>query len=116
MRQAKDRYGPKPPTPSFLNLFAQGAKTESAMLMPSVREAREAQTASHLTRLGVRAPALAKVASVMEQNLETPLSMTEIGEKVGLSVRQVERLFLRYCSGAYRCSTGDGAELALDPE
>jgi len=86
----------------FMTLVSQrhgavlAAKVADAMLLPSVRDAREAQTASHLTRLGVRAPALAKVAAVMEQNLETTMPMSEIASIAGLSVRQVERLFSRY--------------------
>ena len=75
---------------------ALAARVADAMLMPTVRDACEAQTASHLTRLGVRAPALAKIAEVMEQNLETTMPMTEIASRAGLSVRQVERLFARY--------------------
>ena len=41
-------------------------------------------------------PKLLAVASLMESNLETPLSCAQLVRKVGLSARQLERLFSRY--------------------
>jgi len=41
---------------------------------------------------------LKTVLDLMSDNIEEPLSMTEIASEVGISVRQIERLFLRYLS------------------
>lgn len=44
-------------------------------------------------RLSVRAPRLAKAVKVMEKNIETPLAMSDLAQKVGTSQRQLEREF-----------------------
>lgn len=54
------------------------------------------QTATHQARLGTRNPTLLAVLRLMEGHLDEPLAMTEIAERAGTSVRQVERLFLRH--------------------
>lgn len=43
-----------------------------------------------------RNPALLKVLRLMDANLEDPLPMSDIARRVGMSVRQIERLFLRH--------------------
>ena len=47
-------------------------------------------------RLGLRHPKLLEVANLMEQNLEEPLERTDLARSVGLSTRQLERLFRKY--------------------
>jgi transcriptional regulator GlxA family with amidase domain len=47
-------------------------------------------------RLGVSHPKLLAVISRMEENLEQPLSQQELAKEVGLSTRQLERLFGKY--------------------
>lgn len=44
-------------------------------------------------RLNTAHPNLLKTVSLMEQNLEEPLSCAELSERVGLSIRQLEKLF-----------------------
>lgn len=50
------------------------------------------------TRIRVRHPKLALAVELMEKNLEDPLSPSELADLVGLSVRQLERLFQRELS------------------
>jgi transcriptional regulator GlxA family with amidase domain len=47
-------------------------------------------------RLGVRHPKLLDAIRLMESNLEEPLSQRELAEYVGLSRRQIERLYRRH--------------------
>ena len=61
-----------------------------------VREADHHQRLSPAARLGVTHPKLLSVIGMMEQNLEQPLDRADLARKVGLSVRQVERLFHKY--------------------
>ena len=49
-------------------------------------------------RLGVAHPKLLAVVSDMEKSLENPLSCAELARQVGLSTRQLERLFRKYLS------------------
>ncbi|MEM8750703.1 MAG: GlxA family transcriptional regulator [Pseudomonadota bacterium] len=46
--------------------------------------------------LGGKSAKLQKAVEMMAENLEEPLSALEIARRVGLSLRQVERLFLRH--------------------
>ena len=48
------------------------------------------------TRIGVRHPKLARVIQAMESNIEEPESPAKLAAEVGLSTRQLERLFRRY--------------------
>lgn len=48
------------------------------------------------TRIGVRHTKLAQVIERMESNTEDPVSPTVLARDVGLSTRQLERLFRRY--------------------
>ena len=47
-------------------------------------------------RLGVRDDKLIRVISQMEANIEEPLSRADLAASVGLSTRQLERLFRRH--------------------
>ena len=44
-------------------------------------------------RLGISQPAVLRAISLMEDNIETPLTCPDIAEKVGIGVRQLQRLF-----------------------
>lgn len=44
-------------------------------------------------RLGISQPKILHAISLMEQNIETPLSCSELAEEIGLGVRQFQRLF-----------------------
>lgn len=47
-------------------------------------------------RLSVSHPKLLAVIQEMEENLEEPLGRDDLAQRVGLSTRQVERLFMKY--------------------
>ena len=48
------------------------------------------------TRIGVSHPRLLQAVELIEANTERPYSQDELASRVGLSSRQVERLFRRY--------------------
>ena len=50
------------------------------------------------SRLGVSHPKLLNAVSIMEENLEEPLSQKELAFKSNISLRQLERLFKKYIS------------------
>ncbi|WP_306044208.1 GlxA family transcriptional regulator [Nioella sp. MMSF_3534] len=62
----------------------------------SIRTDQDSQRLSIPTRIGVRHPKLSQVIRMMEQNLEEPISPSTLAHEVGMSTRQLERLFRRY--------------------
>ncbi len=66
------------------------------MIYTTVRTDRDEQRLSIPTRIGVRHPKLSAVIKTMEANLEEPISPAQLAEDVGISTRQLERLFRRY--------------------
>ena len=62
----------------------------------SIRTDRDSQRLSIPTRIGVRHPKLAQVIGQMEANIEEPISPAQLAAEVGMSARQLERLFRRY--------------------
>ncbi len=62
----------------------------------SIRTDLDSQRLSIPTRIGVRHPKLSQVIQMMEANLEDPISPSVLAKDVGLSTRQLERLFRRY--------------------
>lgn len=66
------------------------------MIYTTIRSDREEQRLSIPTRIGVRHPKLANVIRMMEHNIEEPVSPSLLAEEVGMSTRQLERLFRRY--------------------
>ncbi len=62
----------------------------------TIRTDRDAQRLSTPTRIGVRHPKLSQVIQRMEANIEDPISPAILAEQVGMSTRQLERLFRRY--------------------
>ncbi len=62
----------------------------------SIRTDRDTQRLSVPTRIGVRHPKLATVIQKMETHIEDPISPATLATEVGLSTRQLERLFRRY--------------------
>ena len=66
------------------------------MIYTTIRTDREEQRLSIPTRIGVRHPKLASVIRMMENNIEEPVSPSLLAEEVGMSTRQLERLFRRY--------------------
>ncbi len=62
----------------------------------SIRTDQDTQRLSVPTRIGVRHPKLSRVIQVMEVNIEEPISPSILARDVGMSTRQLERLFRRY--------------------
>ncbi|MEP1352932.1 MAG: GlxA family transcriptional regulator [Tateyamaria sp.] len=66
------------------------------LIYSSIRTDQDTQRLSVPTRIGVRHPKLSQVIHFMEQNIEEPISPSILAKDVGMSTRQLERLFRRY--------------------
>ncbi len=66
------------------------------LIHTSIRTENDEQRLSILTRIGVRHPKLATVVKMMEENIEEPVSPSVLASDVGMSTRQLERLFRKY--------------------
>jgi transcriptional regulator GlxA family with amidase domain len=66
------------------------------LVYSSIRTDQDTPRLSIPTRIGVRHPKLSQVIQMMEHNLEEPISPAVLAEDVGMSTRQLERLFRRY--------------------
>ncbi|MGO4855199.1 GlxA family transcriptional regulator [Phaeovulum sp. W22_SRMD_FR3] len=66
------------------------------LIYNSIRTDQDSQRLSIPTRIGVRHPKLAQVIQRMEGHIEDPISPAKLAEEVGMSTRQLERLFRRY--------------------
>jgi len=62
----------------------------------AIRTDQDTQRLSIPTRIGVRHPKLSQVIQMMEAAIEEPMSPADLAEDVGMSTRQLERLFRRY--------------------
>ena len=86
----------------LLKIIADGHGEELAnavadqMIYSSIRTDQDTQRLSVPTRIGVRHPKLSKVIQMMEINIEEPISPSILAKDVGMSTRQLERLFRRY--------------------
>jgi AraC family transcriptional regulator, glycine betaine-responsive activator len=69
------------------------ARVADQMLHHSARQAAEPQRLALSERTGLRHPRLLDVIAAMEANLENPLSLGELADGAGMSLRQLERLF-----------------------
>ena len=65
-------------------------------ILDRVRSDRDRQYVPLRAQIGVSHEGLIKVAQLMEENIEKPLSLDEIAAATELSRRQIERLFKRY--------------------
>ena len=68
------------------------------LIYTTIRTDQDTQRLSVPTRIGVRHPKLSQVIQMMEANIEDPISPADLARKVGMSTRQLERLFRRYLS------------------
>ncbi len=68
------------------------------LIYSSIRTDQDTQRLSVPTRIGVRHPKLSQVIQIMETNIEEPISPSVLAKDVGMSTRQLERLFRRYLS------------------
>ncbi|WP_425046444.1 GlxA family transcriptional regulator [Primorskyibacter sp. S87] len=66
------------------------------LIYSSIRTDQDSQRLSVPTRIGVRHPKLSQVIQMMENNIEEPISPSVLAKDVGMSTRQLERLFRRY--------------------
>jgi transcriptional regulator GlxA family with amidase domain len=66
------------------------------LIYSSIRTDQDTQRLSIPTRIGVRHPKLSQVIQMMETNIEEPISPSILAHDVGMSTRQLERLFRRY--------------------
>jgi AraC family transcriptional regulator, glycine betaine-responsive activator len=65
-------------------------------IVDRVRDSNDRQYVPLKAQVGAARHSLLAVASLMEQNIETPLSLEEIAKRTRLSRRQIERLFRRH--------------------
>ncbi len=83
----------------FLKLVAEdsgptvAAQAAERMLVDRVRTTLDRQTSAALFRAKSRSAALAKAIEAMERHVDAPLAMIEIATMVGLTRRQLHRLF-----------------------
>jgi len=63
-----------------------------------IRDQNDRQRVPLTQRIGASQPKLAEAVSLMEANIEEPMTLDELSYHVGLSRRQLERLFQRYLS------------------
>ncbi|MGJ4891254.1 GlxA family transcriptional regulator [Bradyrhizobium sp. HKCCYLRH3099] len=77
-----------------------GARLASAVsdwfLQTEIRRGEAAQRLSPAERFGVHHPKLVDALSRMEKRIERPLAPAELARLAGLSLRQLERLFVRH--------------------
>ncbi|WP_370229894.1 GlxA family transcriptional regulator [Cognatishimia sp.] len=66
------------------------------LIYSSIRTDQDTQRLSVPSRIGVRHPKLSIVIQMMENNIEDPISPSILAQDVGMSTRQLERLFRRY--------------------
>ncbi len=66
------------------------------LIYTTIRTDQDTQRLSVPTRIGVRHPKLSLVIQMMESNIEEPISPATLAKDVGMSTRQLERLFRRY--------------------
>lgn len=72
------------------------AKVAEQFMHERIRDRHDHQRMDLRARLGVAHPKLLAVVARMEETLEMPLSRAELANNVGLSTRQLERLFRKY--------------------
>ena len=75
---------------------ALAALVADQLIYASIRTDQDHQRLSIPTRIGVRHPRLGAVIQAMERNIEEPISPATLARDVGMSARQLERLFRRY--------------------
>jgi transcriptional regulator GlxA family with amidase domain len=72
------------------------SQVQEALCVDRVRGADERQRVALQARFGASQPKLAEAVALMESNIEEPLAADDIAQLVGLSRRQLERLFKQY--------------------
>lgn len=75
---------------------ALAAQTADIFVHERIRDSLEHQRMPLRMRIGVSHPRLLQAVEIIEANTERPFTQDELARRVGLSSRQVERLFRRY--------------------
>ena len=70
------------------------------MVYNTVREATAAQKVSLQSRKGIRNPHLSAAIARMENHLDAPIPTSAIADELGISTRQLERLFGKYLNAS----------------
>ncbi len=73
-----------------------GSLIADTLIHTPVRGDHDEQRLSVPARIGVRHPKLVQIIQTMEQSTEEPISPADLAKSVGMSTRQLERLFRRY--------------------
>jgi transcriptional regulator GlxA family with amidase domain len=101
----RDRYvasGGTAPLDMMLNLISRKHGTDLAVSISDqftcerIRGRHDRQRMPLQQRLGSRQPKLIDAVSLMEANLEEPMSLDELAGHVGVSRRQLERIFQKH--------------------
>ena len=84
---------------SFINRrhgYELAAAVSEALVCERIRGEDDRQRMALRLRLAVSQPKLLSAINIMSDNIEAPLGRAELARAVGLSSRQLERLFLKY--------------------
>lgn len=101
----RNRYtcsGGTAPLDMMLNLIREHHTTDLAAAISEefvcerIRGRNDRQRIPLRLHLGTSQPKLSEAVSLMESNLEEPMSLDEVAQHVGLSRRQLERLFQKH--------------------
>ncbi len=85
LRLIKDQYGPK-----LANSISE------MFICERIRDKHDRQKIPLLLQLGTSQPKLTEAIELMEANIEEPMSLNELASLVGISRRQLERLFQKH--------------------
>lgn len=77
---------------------ALATRISEQFMCDRIRDQNDRQRVPLTQRIGASQPKLAEAVSLMEANIEEPITLDELSHHVGLSRRQLERLFQRYLS------------------
>ncbi len=80
--------------------YSLAATVADQLIHHRIREGRERQRMELRARLGVAHPKLLAAIQRMEEQLEEPLNCSALASEVGISTRQLERLFRKYLGAA----------------
>ena len=72
------------------------ANVSDKLIHHRIRDSNEAQRMDLRSRSGISHPKLLAIVTAMESNIEQPLTCADLASSVGLSTRQLERLFRSY--------------------
>lgn len=101
----RDRYtsaGGTAPLDMMLNIITQQTGTDIATAISEafacerIRGRHDRQRIPLQLRLGTSQPKLIETVSIMESNIEEPIGLDELARHVGVSRRQLERLFQKH--------------------